>query len=179
MRTNSDVSNGCEFVAHLSLDRIAGFSPEPCSGIVLDVSPFSVQWVSRKRAAPCTFPARKLRYPLWPFCPVHAGGTAATRIGVRRLDVLRIIDVSNYRTVDLSMKRRTTDALSFGQKMREIEASHRNVKRGINCSRGRAEGSGYDPFCGSDLHPTPCKECGEAMEARWQFCVSCGTDIRG
>jgi hypothetical protein len=37
----------------------------------------------------------------------------------------------------------------------------------------------FCPFCGSDLRPYPCRECGEAMEARWQFCVSCGTDVRG
>jgi hypothetical protein len=37
----------------------------------------------------------------------------------------------------------------------------------------------FCPFCGSDLRPSPCRECGEEMEARWQFCVSCGTDIRG
>ncbi len=37
----------------------------------------------------------------------------------------------------------------------------------------------FCPFCGSDLRPSPCRECGEAMEAQWHFCVSCGTDIRG
>ena len=37
----------------------------------------------------------------------------------------------------------------------------------------------FCPFCGSDLRPSPCSECGEAMEARWQFCVSCGADVRG
>jgi hypothetical protein len=37
----------------------------------------------------------------------------------------------------------------------------------------------FCPFCGSDLHPSPCRECGEAMEARWQFCVSCGAGVRG
>ena len=37
----------------------------------------------------------------------------------------------------------------------------------------------FCPFCGSDLSPSPCRECGEAMEAQWQFCVSCGTDVRG
>ena len=37
----------------------------------------------------------------------------------------------------------------------------------------------FCPFCGSDLRPSPCGECGEAMEARWQFCVSCGADVRG
>jgi len=36
----------------------------------------------------------------------------------------------------------------------------------------------FCPFCGSDLRPSPCRECGEAMEARWQFCVSCGVDVR-
>ena len=37
----------------------------------------------------------------------------------------------------------------------------------------------FCPFCGSDLRPSPCRECGAAMEARWQFCVSCGADVRG
>ena len=37
----------------------------------------------------------------------------------------------------------------------------------------------FCPFCGNDLHPSPCRECGEAMEAKWQFCVSCGADVRG
>ena len=37
----------------------------------------------------------------------------------------------------------------------------------------------FCPFCGSDLRPAPCRECGEAMEARWQFCASCGADVRG
>ena len=36
----------------------------------------------------------------------------------------------------------------------------------------------FCPFCGSDLRTTPCRKCGEAIEARWQFCASCGTDIR-
>lgn len=36
----------------------------------------------------------------------------------------------------------------------------------------------FCPFCGSDLRPSPCRECGEAMEARWQFCSSCGADVR-
>lgn len=36
----------------------------------------------------------------------------------------------------------------------------------------------FCPFCGSDLRPSPCRECGNAMEARWQFCVSCGTAVR-
>ena len=36
----------------------------------------------------------------------------------------------------------------------------------------------FCPFCGSDLRPSPCHECGEAMEARWQFCASCGTGVR-
>jgi hypothetical protein len=37
----------------------------------------------------------------------------------------------------------------------------------------------FCPFCGSDLRPSPCRECGEVMETRWQFCVSCGADVRG
>ena len=37
----------------------------------------------------------------------------------------------------------------------------------------------FCPFCGSDLRPSPCRECGEAMEALWQFCISCGADVRG
>ena len=37
----------------------------------------------------------------------------------------------------------------------------------------------FCPFCGSDLRPSACRECGEAMEARWQFCASCGADVRG
>ncbi len=36
----------------------------------------------------------------------------------------------------------------------------------------------FCPFCGSDLRPSPCRKCGEPMEARWQFCGSCGTDVR-
>jgi hypothetical protein len=40
------------------------------------------------------------------------------------------------------------------------------------------ESVNYCPFCGSDLRPSPCQECGEAMEARWHFCISCGTDVR-
>ena len=37
----------------------------------------------------------------------------------------------------------------------------------------------FCPFCGSDLRPSPCRECGEAMQAQWQFCVTCGADVRG
>ena len=37
----------------------------------------------------------------------------------------------------------------------------------------------FCPFCGSDLLPAPCRECGEEMLARWLFCVSCGADKRG
>ena len=37
----------------------------------------------------------------------------------------------------------------------------------------------FCPFCGSDLRPSPCRQCGEAMEATWHFCVSCGADVRG
>ena len=40
------------------------------------------------------------------------------------------------------------------------------------------ESVNYCPFCGSDLRPSPCQECGEAMEARWHFCISCGADVR-
>jgi hypothetical protein len=36
----------------------------------------------------------------------------------------------------------------------------------------------FCPFCGSDLRPSPCRECGEAMEACWQFCASCGAGVR-
>ena len=36
----------------------------------------------------------------------------------------------------------------------------------------------FCPFCGSDLRPSPCRECGEAMKALWQFCISCGADVR-
>jgi hypothetical protein len=36
----------------------------------------------------------------------------------------------------------------------------------------------FCPFCGGDLRPSPCRECGEAVEARWQFCASCGADVR-
>lgn len=36
----------------------------------------------------------------------------------------------------------------------------------------------YCPFCGSDVRPSPCQECGGAMEARWHFCISCGADVR-
>ncbi len=36
----------------------------------------------------------------------------------------------------------------------------------------------FCPFCGSDLRPSPCRECGSAMEARWHFCVSCGANVR-
>jgi predicted RNA-binding Zn-ribbon protein involved in translation (DUF1610 family) len=36
----------------------------------------------------------------------------------------------------------------------------------------------FCPFCGNDLRPSPCRECGEAMEARWQFCASCGAGVR-
>ena len=36
----------------------------------------------------------------------------------------------------------------------------------------------FCPFCGSDLRPSPCRKCGEPMEARWQFCGSCGADVR-
>jgi len=36
----------------------------------------------------------------------------------------------------------------------------------------------FCPFCGSGLRPSPCRECGKAMEAWWQFCVSCGADVR-
>ena len=40
------------------------------------------------------------------------------------------------------------------------------------------ESVNYCPFCGSDLRLSPCQECGEAMEARWHFCISCGADVR-
>lgn len=40
------------------------------------------------------------------------------------------------------------------------------------------ESVNYCPFCGSDVRPSPCQECGEAMEARWHFCISCGADVR-
>ena len=37
----------------------------------------------------------------------------------------------------------------------------------------------FCPFCGNDLLPSPCRECGEEMLARWLFCASCGADKRG
>ncbi len=36
----------------------------------------------------------------------------------------------------------------------------------------------YCPFCGSDLSLVPCQSCGEDVEARWRFCVACGTEVR-
>ncbi len=35
----------------------------------------------------------------------------------------------------------------------------------------------FCPFCGSDLRLFPCPKCGEELEPRWQFCVSCGTGV--
>jgi hypothetical protein len=35
----------------------------------------------------------------------------------------------------------------------------------------------FCPFCGSELRLFPCPKCGEELEPRWQFCVSCGTDV--
>jgi len=32
----------------------------------------------------------------------------------------------------------------------------------------------YCPFCGQDQSLTPCRSCGEALEAGWQFCIVCG-----
>ena len=35
----------------------------------------------------------------------------------------------------------------------------------------------FCPFCGSDLRLFPCPKCGEELEPRWQFCVSCGNEV--
>ena len=35
----------------------------------------------------------------------------------------------------------------------------------------------FCPFCGSDPRLFPCPKCGEELEPRWQFCVSCGTEV--
>ena len=35
----------------------------------------------------------------------------------------------------------------------------------------------FCPFCGSDIRLFPCPKCGEELEPRWQFCVSCGTGV--
>jgi len=32
----------------------------------------------------------------------------------------------------------------------------------------------FCPYCGEDQARTPCRSCGEALEAGWEFCVSCG-----
>jgi predicted RNA-binding Zn-ribbon protein involved in translation (DUF1610 family) len=36
----------------------------------------------------------------------------------------------------------------------------------------------FCPFCGSDLRLLSCPLCGEALEARWQFCAYCGANVR-
>jgi hypothetical protein len=33
----------------------------------------------------------------------------------------------------------------------------------------------YCPFCGTDVTLVPCQSCGEALEANWRFCITCGT----
>jgi hypothetical protein len=33
----------------------------------------------------------------------------------------------------------------------------------------------FCPHCGNDLTQQPCSNCGEILEASWQFCINCGT----
>jgi hypothetical protein len=41
------------------------------------------------------------------------------------------------------------------------------------------DSTNFCPFCGGDLRSLACHKCGEELEWGWQFCVSCGTEVRG
>ena len=36
------------------------------------------------------------------------------------------------------------------------------------------EGLAFCPFCGENQELSPCRSCGAALEADWEFCISCG-----
>jgi hypothetical protein len=35
----------------------------------------------------------------------------------------------------------------------------------------------YCPFCGRDLQALACTSCGDELELRWRFCLTCGTAV--
>jgi len=43
----------------------------------------------------------------------------------------------------------------------------------------KGDSTNFCPFCGGDLRSLSCHKCGEELEWGWQFCVSCGTEVRG
>lgn len=40
------------------------------------------------------------------------------------------------------------------------------------------DSTNFCPFCGGDLRSLSCHKCGGELEWGWQFCVSCGTEVR-
>ena len=47
------------------------------------------------------------------------------------------------------------------------------------CSEALPERKGvkFCPHCGGDIRLVPCPACGEALEAAWRFCVTCGAEV--
>ncbi len=43
----------------------------------------------------------------------------------------------------------------------------------------KVDSTNFCPFCGGDLRSLSCHKCGGELEWGWQFCVSCGTEVRG
>ena len=41
------------------------------------------------------------------------------------------------------------------------------------------DSTNFCPSCGGDLRSLACHKCGEELEWGWQFCVSCGAEVRG
>jgi hypothetical protein len=55
------------------------------------------------------------------------------------------------------------------------EASSPEVCRWCRESLPQRDNLNYCPFCGTDVTLVPCQSCGEAVEANWRFCITCGT----
>ena len=41
----------------------------------------------------------------------------------------------------------------------------------------RRENLRFCPFCGTDVNLVPCPACGEELEPKWRFCISCGSQV--
>lgn len=86
-------------------------------------------------------------------------------------------------------RRRTPLAPEFVEEEPEPEAEVASGERvgsvpGGSCLWCRAdlperETLNFCPFCGTDTELVPCPQCGDEVEPRWRFCVSCGTEVDG
>jgi hypothetical protein len=62
-----------------------------------------------------------------------------------------------------------------GGRAEASESNSPEVCRWCRESLPQRDNLNYCPFCGTDVTLVPCQSCGEAVEANWRFCITCGT----